>query len=446
MKPHLCGVCLFLLITMAATLTLSGCSDDSCGVPGSTQACVCTTGGSGSQNCQVDGTWSECACPDGDGGWVDVSADLPDEGATDTGIEDSPEDNSYDGDVPHYDTNALEGSDIPTDTTPRDGGEENEPIEQNILEGSYTIENTDDLEEFIDFTGITGSLSINAPGLEVISLPNLRDVGVDLALDGNTHLTSLDFPVLESVGGDLSVVSNDVLTAIDFRALESVGGDLSVVNNNTVTSIEGFPMLASIGGSLVVTDNDALIYLAFPALESVGGSLNVRNWALPVCIVDALVAQLEAAGRIGGNVNTYRNRGGCICTEADGVIETNCPPPQMTVISPTPFQLYSSCADSRYEVCITVEIELQGIVLVERWGQPNAYGYGYLFVTVAPQSEPGAASPITPPDEGIVDTNFTIDVSSLPNGTYTLRVELRNNDRSLHETIPPVSVDFRKSS
>ena len=118
--------------------------------------------------------------------------------------------------------------------------------------------------------------------------------------------------------------------------------------------------------------------------------------------------------------------------------------PSMSVISPTPNQVFNDCEGHSFAVCVPVEIDLRNVTLVPKWGQDNVEGEGHLYVTVAPTGEPEAAIPITAVDQGVVERNFTIDISALPDGDWTLRVEVRNNNRSQHAQISPVSIDFAK--
>lgn len=140
---------------------------------------------------------------------------------------------------------------------------------------------------------------------------------------------------------------------------------------------------------------------------------------------------------------------GCLITyDPDGVDLVNTDTtPSMTIVTPTANQMFSDCEGHSFNICLPVQIDLRNVTLLPKWGEENVDGEGYLYVTVAPTDQPGEGFPIANPgDEGVVATDFTIDLDGLPDGNWTLRVEVRNNDRSLHATIEPVSVDFRKSS
>ena len=62
-------------IVLTGTVLLSGCSDETCGVEGTTQECACGSGVTGTQSCGADGAWSACECPEDDVGGNDAGAD-----------------------------------------------------------------------------------------------------------------------------------------------------------------------------------------------------------------------------------------------------------------------------------------------------------------------------------------------------------------------------------
>ena len=67
----------FIALGLTSLLALSACSEETCGVAGTTQACLCPTGAMGAQSCQADGTFSACGCdgPTVDAGPVDGGED-----------------------------------------------------------------------------------------------------------------------------------------------------------------------------------------------------------------------------------------------------------------------------------------------------------------------------------------------------------------------------------
>jgi hypothetical protein len=118
------------------------------------------------------------------------------------------------------------------------------------LEG--TLAATADVTGFLALTEIDGDLSVkllrNAAqleriggsarfgfGYEVVDLPNLREVGGDLVLDG-TRATTLGFPALERVGGTLNIDGNSRLGTWNGLAESSrIEGDFLATFNNPIT-------------------------------------------------------------------------------------------------------------------------------------------------------------------------------------------------------------------
>ena len=278
-----------LLTLLFASMPLNGCSGDTCGVEGSTQECVCTDGSTGSQSCRDDGAWSECVC-DEHGASADagedradtVTTDVEEEETTDGGdfVDASPIDAAAADVLEGGETDA--GGDAADEDTPTDividGVDTDSPSQERILYGSYRVENSLDAEFLFEFTEITGDLIVVAPGLVELRVPKLRTVGGLLDLLNNT-LTAVEFPALRSVGSKLRVAMNANLTSIEFPALRSVGDDFNVAGNT----------------------------------------------ALAQCLVDTLVAQVEAAEGIEGVVLTSHNREDCTCSEVEGEVTAACP-------------------------------------------------------------------------------------------------------------------------
>jgi hypothetical protein len=79
--------CVAFALCLVSVLTLSACSEETCGVAGTTQACLCTTGAMGAQSCQADGTFSACVCagPSVDAGAPDSGTTSLDAGTLDAG-------------------------------------------------------------------------------------------------------------------------------------------------------------------------------------------------------------------------------------------------------------------------------------------------------------------------------------------------------------------------
>jgi hypothetical protein len=191
-------------------------------------------------------------------------------------------------------------------------------------------------------------LLVEGTTLSSVEFPLLASIGGDMNLNGNSALTSARFPVLESIGRDLQLNNNDLLDTYEFPELESissrlslsyndgislftlsalqwVGGEIYIASNDSLTSF-AYPHLDSIGERIDVQGNPALVTFDFSALTSVGTDLWVQNNPLlPVCLVDALIDQVESAGGVGGGLDRGGNREDCTCTEVDGETVASCP-------------------------------------------------------------------------------------------------------------------------
>lgn len=76
-----------------------------------------------------------------------------------------------------------------------------------------------------------GSLGFYANFFEMLSAPNLTNVGGDLSFISNEDMTNFSMPQLTKVGGGLNVANNTGLRSIAFPALETVVGALDFYGN-----------------------------------------------------------------------------------------------------------------------------------------------------------------------------------------------------------------------
>lgn len=141
-----------------------------------------------------------------------------------------------------------------------------------------------------------GNQNLNVPNLQSacvlmftgdidVSLPALANV-VDLVVTG--QVKSVSAPVLATMYGYLNLYSTQNLTTLSLPALATSAG-IAIYNNSSV-----------------------LTQVSFPALTSAGSLLNVyQNPALPQCQVDALDAQLVAAGWTGSYTAYSNGTGSC---------------------------------------------------------------------------------------------------------------------------------------
>ncbi|PCC69197.1 hypothetical protein SAMN02745121_05842 [Nannocystis exedens] len=132
-----------------------------------------------------------------------------------------------------------------------------------VLQGSYSIENSLDVDALAAYKEITGDLTIHAPGLASLAgLQCLQRVGGDLTIS-ETGLTSLDgLDSLEEVGGQLLIEHNTQLA--DLHALGnlvSVGatpqgfGYFRLEGNPALKDLKGLGALSFVGYSMRVEGN-----------------------------------------------------------------------------------------------------------------------------------------------------------------------------------------------
>ncbi len=195
---------------------LNGCADDGC-VPGDMRSCPCLDGNDGERVCADDGlSWNECKC-------------------------------------------AGEFGDL------------------TVFEGSYTIENSIDADRLASIVELTGTLTIAAPGLASLSLPNLKKIGRDLIITGCNALQHLDgLAGLNEIGRNFHIIDSDALLQIDgLSALTRVGGNLFFYKNDALKNVDGLLNLTELGGFLHIYTNSALESLeGFTGLTSVGESIH----------------------------------------------------------------------------------------------------------------------------------------------------------------------------
>jgi hypothetical protein len=151
-----------------------------------------------------------------------------------------------------------------------DGG-----VYDECIEGNYTIENSVDAHVIRNFSCITGDLTVNAPGLISLDLPNLESVGGNLLINGNQDLQNID----------------------GLSSLKAVGGDMNFYQNTGVINIDGFSSLKAVGGHMFIQNNIHLQNVnGLSSLETVGGNMQIRtNWEL-TCDATALEAQIDVTG------------------------------------------------------------------------------------------------------------------------------------------------------
>lgn len=150
-----------------------------------------------------------------------------------------------------------DGTETKVDTAEEERTNKDGTIEK-IMYGSWTIENTAQIELLDEYTKIVGNIRIRIPGKSG-GLNNLKSVTGSVTLDWST-ITAFDgLRKLETVGsinlGGLGVQS------IDFPSLRRVDGDVSFIGNQFLTNcylqiiIDKIQSLDGIGGRIIIQDN-----------------------------------------------------------------------------------------------------------------------------------------------------------------------------------------------
>lgn len=200
-----------------------------------------------------------------------------------------------------------------------------------VYEGTYLLSDQAALDALAEYCEVTGTLSVYDSSLTSFSVPQLTTVGRALSVLNNDALTSFSFPNLRSVGDSVTVERNNLLTSFEFSALTEVGegqfDNVFIKHNDALTSFD-LSALMRVTGSLFVRFNAALTSFDLSALTGLGGFLGITdNGALAQCLVDALVAQVEAGEGMGNGVDTSGgpNNLECTCEEVAGVLRATCP-------------------------------------------------------------------------------------------------------------------------
>ena len=175
---------------------------------------------------------------------------------------------------------------------------------------------------------VLGSVIIvNIDGRDLLIIPNLASVGVNVTVTDNDQLLVVDLTALQSVGGSIDISGNIALQSIDLGALTSVGGSLTVSDNPALSGII-VSGVVTIGGDLTVLGTAATL-INLGSVTSVGGSVDISNnpnagvidvGALTGLGGDITIDNNPAAGII--NVSGLQTVGGTIDLSEDGSVGT----------------------------------------------------------------------------------------------------------------------------
>jgi len=147
------------------------------------------------------------------------------------------------------------------------------------LNDSYFISNSVDASFIHEVTRIAGDLTISAPSMTALSLPNLAQIDGSLIITNCPSLAVLELPQLGQVGGGVNILAADALTSLaGLGALTKVDGFFTVASNQSLGTLDGLDALTAVGGALDLRDNPALTSMqGLSALGSVGGPIYLRG-------------------------------------------------------------------------------------------------------------------------------------------------------------------------
>jgi hypothetical protein len=288
--------------------------------------CACLGGATGVQTCNAAGSYESCACAEADGGALDGS---PTDAtmSLDSSVADGAPDALSDGpllsdgaltDAATADSDATQPADGGLDATsdgvtPDSGGSLDasdvyvpDPCSVDggaVLQGSFTISNGIDVATLAPYCEVTGDLTIAAPGLTSLSLPNLAVVDGLLSTStggdgGASNLVTLDLPALVRVGG--FDIAAPALTTLEVPQLAIAGSPPAVGVSIIAPSLSSLslPSLAAAGNISVSTPQ--ITTLTLPALQSAGaigvGAFGAPSLSLPVLASATDISVSHTAG------------------------------------------------------------------------------------------------------------------------------------------------------
>jgi len=104
------------------------------------------------------------------------------------------------------------------------------------LQGSFTLQNQNDLETLNRYSELTGNLTV-AEGLAHVVLPNLLRIGGALNVQTTQTLVELALPALATVGGQVTLERNTALNKLALCALKQAAG-FRIGENDALTAPE----------------------------------------------------------------------------------------------------------------------------------------------------------------------------------------------------------------
>ena len=186
-------------------------------------------------------------------------------------------------DIKHgdFDTAEVEG-DADTDSdgdSDADSDADTDAVcdEASACMGSYSVENSGDMEALLLCSEVTASLEIqNQNWFSSFDLPCLTAIGENLTFRDNGAVENLSAPNLESIGGNLYVYNNLVQADLVLSSLATIGGYLDIGYVDALTNCD-LGSLQSVGGEFKFQNNEGMTAISLSSLVEVGGDLDFQS-------------------------------------------------------------------------------------------------------------------------------------------------------------------------
>ena len=193
-----------------------------------------------------------------------------------------------------------------------------------VIEGSLIVQENDSLHSLPAFnmlTKIKGGLQFTSND-QLVALPmfsTLKRISLDITIDSNAIIKSINFSGLDSLGGDLIVNHNDKATTIEsLGEINMIGGSVRIYSNRELRSLVGFAAVDSIKGDLFLTDMDSLKNLSgLDMVTYLGGDLFVKINGINDCT--GICALLDSTGVVEGNIELDTLINGFNCSKVERI-------------------------------------------------------------------------------------------------------------------------------
>jgi len=165
---------------------------------------------------------------------------------------------------------------------------------------------------------VVGNIAlINVGGRELLVIPNMTSVGLNLTITGNDQLLIVDLNDLQSVGGSINISGNLAMTTLDLGALTTVGGSLTLTNDPSLSAIL-ISGVTSIGGNLTLVGTAATA-INVASLNTVSGAINISDNQSAGAIDVSSLTTVSGGLEISGNTSAAFIDVGALTTVAGGL-------------------------------------------------------------------------------------------------------------------------------